>query len=410
MVFVCILVYVNTSSNMFKNNARFNRNYRNNNNFSRRRNVVNKNNRLNRQPKLIFRKLPKGFINSVIRENPVPIYPRKRNNIKRKGNNNKVPKIIKEVKDFLVPKVTNINRSKKEPRKDLIITPMQMALESKFMSIYQTPNRITYMSVYTKFYMDSDTQLNTYIMWFPYCVPFNNYNNTSVRVDSTSSNTLATAMSNIIKIVTNFNHSISTANRIPCGVCGILGMYRLVGATMKITNLTSLMNKSGSYSVYRLTESEGYPCFYSDNVSPDYSNSPNYFGEIRALCTKNHDQISIKQTYASNDICHINEFNLTQGNTIFSKADEYIGNSFSSSTDFAAKWNNNPDGVNIKYLVHIPSTTTANNYMFETWSVIELIPDPTTHLDSLAQLQSKDQLMTKKRIEAMRHMNPLSKN
>lgn len=395
---------------MFKRNVKFNRNINFSNRFIRRRNVANSNNNRNEQPKIIYNKLPKGFINTLIKQNPVKNYPRIRNNKKKNVYRNNQNRTIKEIKDFLVPKVTNINKIKrKEPRRDLIITPMQMALDSKMMSIYPTPNRITYMSVYTKFYFDSNVQRSVYLMWFPYCVPFNNYNNTSVHVDTNGTNTLTTSMSNIVKIIPSLNGGVLVGERIVCGVCGILGMYRLVGATMKITNLTSLMNKSGSYSVYRLTESEGYPCYYNDSLVPDQANSPNYFNALNDICLENHDQISVKQTYASNEVCHINEFNLTQGNTIFSKADEYIGNSFISSTEQCAEWNSNPDGVNIKYLVHVPSTSVANNYMCETWSIIELIPDPLTHLDSLAKLQSKDLIMSKKRIEAMKHMNPLSK-
>lgn len=378
------------------------------------RNNYNNNKNNNRSNELIVRNIPKQIINDIVQNNPTNRFRKKKNNNRKFNNNNRkqyntLKKELNEIKNNMTNKVTNINtrNNKKEPRYDLIVSPMQMALQGRYESIYKTPNRITYMSVYSKAYVDTHQQLSTYLFWFPYALNFNNINNNQVHVDSATTNELCNSLSNLIKVIINPDTSVREGSMIENGKCGVTGLYRIIGCTLKLTNLTSMIQKAGSYTVYRLTSNNIYPCLYGTTF-PTELNAQDYFKLFQDAANENNDQTLIKQTYSANDKCHINEFNVTEGNNIFQKPNEYLGETYLDSTERVAKWGQNPTGVNISYKIWLPATTGRNQYLVEMWQVVEIIPDPQTNLDSLSQLQTN--VMSLKKLRAVRALNPLSKS
>jgi hypothetical protein len=318
-----------------------------------------------------------------------------RRNPPRRGGNNMNKKIIDKVDKLgdaisklsldLNPKVTNLNRSKKEPRIDKLTLPMNMGLTSRYVSLVPTPNRIVYCSVYTRVDLITSSANPTSLVFFPYCVNFQNFKNISIA--SNNGTDIASLCDRTTPMILIRGAASVSSLELPAAStqCGLTGNYRLVGATLKITNTSPYVSREGTYMVYRIVDDTFLPWFYSTAHPPAYFH--NRVNDFAKLLNKNYDQVKVKQAFAASDVGLVNEFNVYEGNTNFQSPCEYIGcryESDSSSTCVAP----NPVGTNATYLVKIPSTVQENSYLIESWQVLEIIPDPSLNLDNLAQMQS----------------------
>lgn len=338
-----------------------------------------------------------------------------------KDNNNKLTDKINKLSDKLsklslelFPKTTNIFRRLKEPRVDKIVTPMDMGLSHCYTSIFKTGNRIRYMSLYNRYEVSNNTTaiMQSYL-WFPYAINFNSYPDLAITVsDGTEQGTRqpdvicpllrASRTQGVVTALTNLT-VFDTAS------CGLVGNYRLVGASLKMTNVTPFTLRGGSYVIYKLNENTTYPPFYNDLLKPNHQNAIDYTDTIRALIVSNHDQVMLKQSFSGSDIAFIHEYNTYEGNNIFQIPNEYIGSSYISSAEPVAQWDGNPQGCNIKYQIDIPPTPSGlNTYLIETWQIIEIIPDPSLHLDNITDFQTH--VFNEDVIDQMRKDMPIKKS
>lgn len=308
------------------------------------------------------------------------------------------------------PKTTNVFRRLKEPRVDRIVTPMDMGLNSRFTSIFKTGNRIRYMSLYNRFeFANTNASSVTRLLWFPYAVNFASYPDLAITVsDGGTGTTQPNIISPIVKTIMT-NGSIVSMEYPNVAACGLIGNYRVVGASAKITNLTAYQTKAGSYIIYKLNENTVYPPFYDSSTLPNPTTAPDYTSVLGALLAINHDQVMLKQSFSASDVALIHEYNVYEGNNIFQTPQEYIGSSYISGTEVVALWDGNPQGNNIKYQIDIAGTSNSliNTYLMETWQIIEIVPDPSLHLDNITDFQTH--VFNEEVIDEMRKSMPIVK-
>jgi hypothetical protein len=358
---------------------RGNRRYVNRNRF-----VTNRNNYINRLSTLNNKKFVKN--NSKNNNNSI--------NNKIVKTNNKIDKLSEDLSKLslsLFPKTTNIFRKLKEPRIDKYITPMEMGLSHRFTSIFKTGNRIRYMSLYNRFEVgNSNAGYTTKYMWFPYSVNFQSYPDLAITVSNGEEGSIQpNVISPLMRVVVNPLTSVIEGMAVyDCSSCGLVGNYRLVGASFKITNLSPFNTKSGSYIIYKLNENTAYPPFYNKSLTPNKTNSPDYTNVIGTLANQNHDQVMLKQSFSASDVGFIHEYNIYEGNNIFQTPNEYIGVDYISGVEPVALWTGNPQGNNIKYEIDIPATSTIQSYLMETWQILEIVPDPSLNLDNITDFQT----------------------
>lgn len=319
------------------------------------------------------------------------------NNINNKINktNTKIDKLADDLSKLslsLFPKTTNIYRKLKEPRVDKYITPMDMGLSHRFTSLFRTGNRIRYVSLYNRFEVDNST-IPGFIakyLWFPYSVNFQSYPDLSITVsDLQEGSRPPNIIAPLIRVTTNnVGPQIEGMTVYNCASCGLVGNYRLVGATLKITNLSAFNIKAGSYIIYKLNENTAYPPFYAQALVPAKPNSPKYTEIVGTLANLNHDQVMLKQSFSASDVGYIHEYNIYEGNNIFQTPNEYIGADYTSGEEPVATWSGNPQGNNIKYEIDIPTTTTLQSYLIETWQILEIVPNPSLNLDNTTDFQT----------------------
>lgn len=319
--------------------------------------------------------------------------PKNQSNQLNKKTNDKIDKLTKDISKLslsLFPKTTNIYRKMKEPRIDKVVTPMEMGLSHQFTSIFKTGNRIRYMSLYNRFEMTNSNTGNTKMLWFPYCVNFQSYPDLSITVSDGNEGSIQPNVINpIVRIVTNRLTDVAEVLTVyNCASCGLIGNYRIVGASMKITNLSPFNTKAGSYIIYKLNENTTYPPFYNSVTPPNLTNSPDYAALLTSLVNLNHDQVMLKQSFSASDVGYIHEYNVYEGNNIFQTPNEYIGVDYISGVEPVALWSGNPQGNNIKYQIDIQTTSTTQSYLIECWQIIEIVPDPSLNLDNITDFQT----------------------
>jgi len=390
---------IRNNNNMIYNRRGPRKNFRFRNN-KRKYNWKNKNNRNNYSDENYFRMFK--FIPKTIDQ-----LRREDKNI-RKNVKNITGKINNIKSNAKMTKFNeNKNKNKKELRRDKITTAMEMGLSSRYISIYPTSSRITYQKIYSRFAINVSTNYDRHIVWFPYAINFNNYPDLNITVDVNGNAVAPNRISQLIQVNSSaFNPTqavdYQTLDSTPCG---LPGMYRVVCTSLKIVNTTSLVNKAGSYIIYKINENTLYPPFYNNQAVPTNLNSPNYFLRVENVVCQNHDQINIKQSYAATDIAYIHEFNIYEGNNIFQASTEYIGQQFENGTETLAGWDRNPIGNNIKYEIFFPHPNTTNNYIVETWQIIEVIPHPSLQMDNITHIQNA--VMNKNVLNKLKVYNPL---
>lgn len=324
-------------------------------------------------------------------------YPNRRRN---NNFNQQVDQLSNKLNKLTLNEPTNLQKHIKEPRKDKIITPMEMALQQKYISMSQTSNKIFYTTIYSKF--DINVQATTAVVWFPYCISFKNFY-PPIIVDTDKTSNCASSL----VVLTRDQFTIPTA-----GTCNITGSYRVVGSTLKIFNVSSVMNRSGDYTIYKLNENALVPVLYNDFNPPTHTNSPElyslFYGNTLA---SNYSQATIKNNFSANDKCvYINEYNTNEGNNIFNNSSEYLGMNYENKENkvYAQPGSNgNVIGSNIKYYIRIPGQDDTQSYTIETWQVIELIPLPSLGLSNMCY--SVKTVYPPNIIQEINNLNPLSK-
>lgn len=217
----------NTRSNYSYNNFSNN----NNNRFQRRYNYPTN---LRYNPNTRFRRADKGYFIQPRR------FYRRTLNQKISTLNQKVNRLINKKEN----KATNTNRPSKLPKYNKLVSPMDMALCNRYISIYPSSSRVIRTSTYSRFTLNFNVAHT--LIWFPYAVNFN-FGPEEFEVDVLHDK-IANELSSFIAHADGIQGHFRLTNLTKCGV---FGSYRLIGATIKIKNTTPEINKGGEYTVYK---------------------------------------------------------------------------------------------------------------------------------------------------------------
>lgn len=348
----------NSSNNNVRNNfrGRYNKKYkqRNNNRYFRGRF-----NQSNRRGRPNFARRTQTDRNQNLRLNEI---------------DKKVSELSKELKDKCIIEEQN---KKKEPRK--IPTAYSMFQEKHYISFLPTELSILHYCLYNKWNIKSSAA-NAWI-WFPYAYPFlrDEYKvNTDNQVDCFSTFQYTQ--------LDNGSMYLESSALVPYE-----GLYRVVASTMRISNVTSQLNRSGEISIYRVQSNEFYPQLCS--VNGVHTGVPaTYLTYLSTDFNNASEKIVVPYTKT----VEINEWNTMKGTDIFQYCDEYCGQKYPpASTMPYLTCNNvtltafNPIGPNIKYVIKNSSTSAQQEWVIETWQVYDVVPDPKTNLQSSTQLQQE---------------------
>lgn len=287
---------------------------------------------------------------------------------------------IKNVNNGNKSTANNPSTNKREIRYDRLYDAFTLYKMGKYYSFYRSPNLIVRIPIYNTWTFTLTVNYEAQILWFPYAYP---YLSPDYRVGDQDDRIPDTYSYLFVR-----NIPSAGSDYIKCSLSDINGTYRLLSASMRITNITTNTNKGGSYTIYRLTNNEGQPCVFNFT---DGHGALNYPATINAeVCKGDYNQELIKFVYNGNQVGQIDEYNVYQGNTIFQSATEYMGsktpNSYSNRSlpvgGNALTYN--PQGLNIKYLIKIDPMSTIQVYKIQSVSIFEVCPSQSTTTASLA--------------------------
>lgn len=278
--------------------------------------------------------------------------------------------------------MNNPNKNRKEIRYDKLYSALDMYLMGKYYSFIKTSNMIVRLTVYSTYSFSVPKDEYSAFLWFPYFYPYM-LEGLLVQHDS---NSIMDRASNFVTMAGSelTFHAGNTAS--------VKGMYRLVAATMRVSNITTNSLKGGSFTIYRTTRNEGQPIYYNSFVTPITSGAVQANGEIMV---SKYDNESVKYLYNGNQTAIINEYGVIDGNTIFQSHDEYMGSKMSSvyytnptgTRTFAPAGGStpefNPNGVNVKYVAKIDPTSSEQTYKIEVFSVFEVVPNASESMSTM---------------------------
>lgn len=268
-------------------------------------------------------------------------------------------------------------RSNKEIRYDKLYTALEMYLMGKYYSFFKTSNMIVRLTNYSSYSVTLPPNKKCAALYYPYFYPYI----PNILLQPNGVNVVADQCSNFM-FYNDTTLQCPTANKIT-----VPGNFRLIAATMKVTNTTTNSQKGGSFTIYRLTQNPGQPIYLHAGTAlvNDF-----YIASITALMTANYDNEPVKFLYNGNQTALANEYGVIDGNTIFQQYDEYMGGrteAESSSTyqtaggDFSKF---NPTGINVKYLIQFDPVTTEQTYKIQTFAIFEVVPVSTSAMATLA--------------------------
>jgi hypothetical protein len=256
----------------------------------------------------------------------------------------------------------------------------------KYYSFYKTTNMILRIAIYSTYNIAFNSNNTCSFIWLPYAYPFIDPRFIITKDDSQYR---ADAFCDFF-----WSERSSTMNIPPSTLSSIPGNYRLIAASLKISNITTNSLKGGSYTVYRVSRNELQPIYY--NIDQEVDPYEDVYSVARRLMeNENYENEPIKYLYNANQVCQCNEFGVIQGNDIFQDCTEYMGSrtTLISTTRTGVMGGNvdifNPNGVNIKYIGKFDSTTTQQSYKFQSVKVFEVTPYSTNSLSAAAFKGSK---------------------
>lgn len=354
-------------TNLAKNNLnirrRYQRTYYNNNMVNNRNPQVNQRNAISnyvntQQYRSLARKIRE--ITNLVKATSLSGAPKMGVNSEQRKNTNN-PNIAKEI------------------RYDRLYNAMQMYKMGKYYSFYKTPNMIVRIAIYSCYQFTLDPDVTSGFMWFPYFFP---YISIDYKVDTSSLNRSANIACNFITYTGNSQlyHPGSTVDTV--------GNYRLVSASLKISNTTTNSQKGGCFTIYRVCRNEGQPVLACDTVDINYNDRVCAFNT--ELMATRYDNEPTKYLYTANQVALINEYGVIDGNTIFQQCHEYMGMQTSRNTTDSVlpvggvPDNFNPQGVNVKYIGRFDPVTLKQSYTAQAFSIFEFTPVSTSVMATMA--------------------------
>lgn len=269
-------------------------------------------------------------------------------------------------------------RSNKEIRYDKLYTALEMYLMGKYYSFFKTSNMIVRLTNYSSYSVTLPPNKKCAALYYPYFYP---YVPDNILLQPNGVNVFADQCSNFM-FYNDTTLQCPIANKLT-----VAGNFRLIAATMKVTNTTTNSQKGGSFTIYRLTQTQGQPIYLHTGTA--LTNNL-YIASIIALMAGNYDNEPVKFLYNGNQTALANEYGVIDGNTIFQQYDEYMGGKTETQTDATQQTAGgdsskfNPTGLNVKYLIQFDPVTTEQTYKIQTFAVFEVVPVSTSAMATLA--------------------------
>lgn len=306
------------------------------------------------------------------------------NNNNNDQNNKEIEEITHRLGNLTLNTIPTTNLIVGNISYDQSYTAISMYYHKRYYSILRNTPKCVLVPIYTKLTFNAITERNTYLLLYPYFCSFTNTAPMQFpRVLTDGANVVPDTTTNAIRFMDNAMYPAI------CGKSAITGSYRLVCATIKIMNLTSQMNKSGQYILYRLDGAEGAPCVFNSQHVPTKENAGGYFEICSNVAGANYSQLPSKNNFSALQIGFAHEFNLLPGTQVFSAQTEYVSGQFYPSNTTTASYNQvSTNGLNIKYLIQFEQPTQVQNYTVEMWQVFEVIPQPGGGLENLSTQQT----------------------
>lgn len=309
-------------------------------------------------------------------------------------NINNVPKRTKNTTSNIFSKtlVTNLKIRKFNNNNiiDLVLNPYKMVLSNEYYSIFPTQLKVIRMGYYFKWTYNMVSGKR--VLWYPYGVGFQKMFN---------EHHIVTTEQKQIDMFSNLFMSHLSDNTkfhaIPVTCSSIPGKYRLIGATLKCTNVTPATNKAGTVFIAKSDDDHGGP-FYTaipqgyefPTIVQNNQTSNSAYGIQKELNLK-LDNAPVKNTAPGTATIIINEVNNKEGNNIFNSYDEYnnVAYGFGSTLDQSEQRDTGGIANNTKYMLTFEGSGDGQMYLFEMWTVIEVCPLPETGFGGMAHDSSK---------------------
>jgi len=336
-------------------------NNNNNNNNNRRRNNNNNNNNNRRQE---------------VRETN-----RRLNEISRQVNANNLDNKT----------LPNVFKNRKEMRADKLISAMNMSRYNEKLAFYKTPKSIVKFSYYQKvpITVNNDQALQVAgIYWFPYVFPWV----PAIKIrDSEDGPLYANGVTNMVFVSKAFNAQLADLHFVRFQESALYGQCRLIAATLKVTNISPAVSKSGSFTIYKLLDTWPTPIAYLTQSTQLAEGEQKPKEMFTSVSLESKDQVPQKCLYTALDTALVNEYNVINGNNIFQGTSEYIGNTYSETYTYIAIPGNsqNPTGTNVKYFIDFTVPANLQSYVLEAYYVWEVEPHPATGLGGTTERGDK---------------------
>lgn len=288
----------------------------------------------------------------------------------------------------------------KEPR--VMSNALQMYSTRNYYSTFLTDNKFLYYASYAQYTLNtfnssSGTGDNGFI-WFPFAYPFIT---DSMQIQFEGSSRRPSMYSTLMPSRTT---DMTTMTYLPDTLMPYKGQYRLVATTMKISNVSIITRKSGTYTIYRLQDNVGFPKIGLENAI-NYSRTAG----LLEYFDKNYNQTAEKAVIKPGENLVVNDWNVYQGNNQFANCDEYCGVAYQPTTtgvDLYPKGADdnsfNPVGVSVKYLVKFNDMDNQKLFI-ETYRVYEVIPDGSTGLQG--SIHKQEIVLTPKQRTQLKNRN-----
>jgi hypothetical protein len=336
----------------------------------------------------------------------------KYNNYPPRFSGNKGNAFVKTV----MTNLKNINKNKKANNKtnrtrnrsniiDCILNPYKMCLTNRYFAIFPTQMKVVKLGFYYNYTVNFKN--GDRLLWYPYGVGFQQvYNENNALKDGT-----ANCFSNLFGIDMNDLNSVQAYCTTPCS---IHGKYRLIGATLKLTNTTALTSKGGNVFVARMDDDRGAPVYMhranaattEKIINPNSEGTSPVIPQIFEALNDLYNNATIKNNAPGTATIYINEVNNKLGNDIFSSYNEYnsANYTFAQNQYQSNIHGGNGIGNNVKFYIRY-SNNSPQTYLIEMWQVVEVAPGPTASYGGLGQDSIKG--ASKKIMEIINNSHPI---
>jgi hypothetical protein len=261
-----------------------------------------------------------------------------------------------------------------EIRYDKLYTAYDMYRMNKYYPIYKSTLPLIYYPVYNEFTLNVQNTTTAgakiALIWLPYAFP-------ALPDIKVRDNKVVQAFASVVSLYHKGAEYYYTFY--PSSLISITGQQRLITATMKITNVTSMLNKAGTFTAYKFINAAMSPIVYHTDLNAlDYADR-GMPAEIAAgfhAAFEDKSAINPKMLATANQTLTINEFNVVKGLDIFQGTNEYMGNKYLGGTAALTQHYDdfNPIASNITYVVDFLTVDSVQQYKIQTWQIFEISP------------------------------------